>query len=97
MFIADRRIAIHDKEDSIVSYEMIEKLEQMLNDYAIPHAFTLYDSDIQDSDVAFNLFYEEKDETTLSLVLMLWAKLERKFNDEKIAEMMRRASQRIVK
>lgn len=97
MFIADRMIAIHDKEDSIVSYEMIEKLDQMLNEYNVPHAFTLYNADHQDTDVAFNLYYEEKDEMTLDLVLMLWAKLERKFNDEKISEMMRRASQRFGK
>ena len=97
MFIADRIIAIHDKEDSIVSYEMIEKLDQMLNEYNVPHAFSLYFADHQDTDVAFNLYYEEKDEMTLDLVLMHWAKLERKFNDEKISEMMRRASQRFGK
>lgn len=97
MFNADRMIAIHDKEDSIVSYEMIKKLDQMLNEYNVPHAFTLYDPDNQDTDVAFNLYYEEKDEMTLDLVLMLWAKLERKFNDKKIFEMMRHASQRFGK
>lgn len=92
MFVADRMIVIHDRENSIVSYDMIEKLNKMLTEYGVDHAFTLYDSNNQDTDVAFNLLYEEKNETLVEVICILWAKTERKFNDEKIREMMRRAA-----
>ena len=97
MFIADRMIAIHDKEDNIVTLEMIEKLDQMLTEYGVAHAFTLYFIDYQEDNTAVNLLYEEKDETTVSLILMLWAKTERKFDDDKISDMMHRASRRLEK
>lgn len=93
MFVADRMIAIHDRENSIVSYDMIEKLDKMLTEYGVDHAFTLYDSEHQDTDVAFNLIYKEEDEITVELILMLWAKTKRHYTDDKIKEMMRRAAE----
>lgn len=92
MLIADKMIAIHDRENDIVTYDMISVLDKLLNDHGIDHAFTLYNSNWQDTDVAFNLIYREEDEITVELILMLWAKTERHYTDDKIKEMMRRAA-----
>lgn len=93
MLIADKMIAIHDKENSIVTYDMIVTLDKMLDDHGIKHAFALYNVEWQDNDVAYNLLYREEDEITVELILMLWAKTERHYTDDKIKEMMRRTTE----
>lgn len=93
MLIADKMIAIHDRENSIVTYDMIVTLDKMLDDHGIKHAFALYNVEWQDNDVAYNLLYREEDEITVELILMLWAKTERRYTDDKIKEMMRKAAE----
>lgn len=97
MFMADVKQVIKDREENRVTTEMLEILDEMLNDYEVKHFFTLPDGKdgiaFDDSHVA-NVYFEESDRMTFSLVYMLWFKTVRHVEDVKIANAMKKVSAR---
>lgn len=85
LFIADRTQTIKSTEEYPIHDGMIEKLDDMLNEYGVKHFFTLpidsTDGIANNADDYLNLFYDGKDETTFTLVYILWCKTTRNFDD----------------
>lgn len=98
--IFDRYINIKNREEfEDCTEEMLEKLDQMLNEYGIAHAFTLAGADeieaINSKDgleYCVTLMYEEEDELTCELVFTLWARYYRKAPDTTIKKAMYKMS-----
>lgn len=97
--IFDRYVNIKNRDDlEDCTMELVEKLDQMLTEYGVEHAFSLASKEeidtINDTGAEYcvTLMYEEKDEMTFSLVYTLWARVYRKAPDEKIRKVMSRMS-----
>lgn len=97
--IFDKYVNIKNRDDlEDCTMELVEKLDQMLTEYGVVHAFSLATKEeidtINDTGVEYcvTLMYEEKDEMTFSLVYTLWARVYRKAPDEKIRKVMSRLS-----
>lgn len=97
--IFDRYVNIKNRDDlEDCTMELVEKLDQMLTEYGVEHAFSLASKEEIDTindtvaEYCVTLLYEEKDEMTFSLVYTLWARVYRKAPDEKIRKVMSRMS-----
>ena len=98
MFVGDRMTIIKEVEENQVKDGMIEKLDEMLTSYNVPHFFTLPPcvpgEDYAEDDAVMCIYYEEKDSVTFSLVYLLWNKTVRGIADERIKKNMRKAAER---
>ena len=97
--MADSCGVIRTYDDYPVNDGMLEKLDEMLNQYNVPHFFTLPDGDdegfaIDQTHVA-KLYYESENHTACIIVYMLWLKTIRNVPDEKIAKVMMKTAERI--
>lgn len=76
LFIADTTITIKDTETSPIKEGMVEKLDEMLNEYGITHFFTLpidsTDGIANNDEDCLNLWYDKKDELKVELIYALW-------------------------
>lgn len=89
LFIANRYQVIKNTNDCTVEESMIEKLDEMLNEYGVKHFFTLPDGDgtgaAIDQDAVLNVYYDDDTDTmTFFLVYALWTKTVRKASDQRI-------------
>lgn len=90
MKIYDRYVVIKDYDDPAildVDEDKLEKLDNMLNEYNIPHFFTYPIFEGKDPDpeeAAARLIYGADDEMNLELVYCLWASIHRNMPREKI-------------
>lgn len=95
LFIANRYQVIKNNNECQIEDGMIEKLDEMLNEYGVKHFFTLPDGDgtgaAIDQDAVVNVFYDaDTDEMTFFLVYALWTKTVRKMSDKRILNGMER-------
>lgn len=95
--IFDRYINIKNREGiEDCTMELVEKLDQMLTEYGVAHAFSLASKEEIDTindtadEYCVTLMYEEEDEITLGIVYTLWARVYRKASDEKVRKAMSR-------
>lgn len=90
MFIAERYQNIKDTDEYPMTYELLETLDQLLDQFNVKHFFTLgSQADIdEDPDVVYSVMYEEKDHSTFFLVYALWCKHYRGLTDEKLYKAM---------
>lgn len=87
MFLADRFITIHEKEKYPITEELIEKLDEMLTQYNIQHFFSLPISNLDGTaadDEVVSISYESKDEVTVELIICLWSRIHRNYEQEMI-------------
>lgn len=90
MKIYDRYVVIKDYDDPAildVDEDKLEKLDNMLNEYNIPHFFTypiVEGKDPDPEEAAARLIYGTEDEMNFELVYCLWASIHRNMPREKI-------------
>lgn len=101
LFVADTTKAIKDTDEYPVTEEMIDKLDNMLNEYGVTHFFTLpidsTDGVANDAEDLLNVFYDSKDDLLFNLVYALWCKAIRRVKDEKLYKALSRIAKRGVK
>lgn len=86
LFIADTYHTIKETEECPATDEMIDKLDEMLNEYGVRHYFSLPTADedgyAKDGEV-LNVFYDaSEDDLTWHLVYALWLKAVRGYKDD---------------
>ena len=93
MFIANEYLHIKEKEGKEVTEEMVEKLDEMLNQYNVQHFFSepMNENEDDEIDNVLAIFYEDKDRQTFYLVYMLWCKTVRNIEEQKIWKAMKKA------
>lgn len=103
----DRMILIKDPDTETdyltgaldMTEALLEKLDEMLNQYNLPHAFTLpfFDGSDPDPDNAVvRMFYREEDEMTVELVYCLFSHLHRHVPGAKIYQGFAKKAKRLT-
>lgn len=96
----DKHMTIKEKNGRVVTQEQLEKLDEMLTEYNVEHFFT-YPMDATDG-IANNdedvceIVYESKNSGTVFLVIALWHKTYHGLTDEKLAEAMVKAIEKLA-
>lgn len=86
--IFEQTILIKNTEKYPITTELVDKLDEMLNQYNVAHAFVLpSDSQIAEfPEACLALSYEVKDRMTVALAYSLFCKVYRKADDELLAK-----------
>lgn len=89
MKIYDTRIPIHETPEGVASiHSIVEKLSDMLDEYGVDHCVTLPGPKDMEADdkLTYCLFYQSEQNTELTLVIALWARIYRKKTQQQILE-----------
>jgi len=98
MTIYDKLITMYDREGCEPVFATVDKLEAMLKQYGIKHAFIYpHPQTIKENNEAtLQLCYNEEDDMTVCLIYTLFSKVHRKANDEKIAGCLIKTASRYI-
>lgn len=101
--IFDRHLNIKNSDDlKDCTMDLVEKLDGMLTEYGVEHAFCLASKEevdsinSTDSEYCVSVIYDKEDEMTFNLVYALWFRVYRKASTEKIRKALSRISKEVL-